>query len=411
MKQAKTFFTLFFSIVLLGVQPLHAMCMASMPMMEKECLCKMAERRRREEAEREGRRVVRERENKFINDLFISHTNLNEDVGGCKPLERVCRLKSIIALLRHGADPALCTRSPLIRSLFYYMHRKYRKPESLFLGTRKLKRKEEYVRRATKVFACFDWLLKAGANANQEMREMLPLQRIVYLDRNDYFSYINVNSFLKLLIWHGANPHKVETQMGRTVCNYAFSVGHFPAFSYIKQERQKYEAVCQLLESNQDKNSRLSLLPLEILNEIIRYVKQGPFELPAETRRAEVARPIPAVPEPRDVPVKDSKSSNSAGMIADESPQARQQRPVSSRRDEIEHSRSGSRLAKILQLTENDREWPAKWRYIFGAKVLVFTAASGISYWAYKKWQKHKKEREKRRQELWDQYHRRRIAY
>ncbi len=44
---------------------------------------------------------------------------------------------------------------------------------------------------------------------------------------------------------------------------------------------------------------------------------------------------------------------------------------------------------------------------VFSAGVLV----GGIGYWAYKKWKQRREEQKKRRQKLWDEYYRQRIAY
>ncbi len=260
-------FTVSLGVASACVSTVHAMSMsmAPMSMKPKEPLCTMAERKRK--GGRKERMALRERENNFINTLLTSHADLNNDTVHGRPLEMVHRLKTFEFLLQHGADPKLCRQSPLVRPLLYYTHR---------IGKNSLK---EQKRRAMKIFRCFHLLLRAGTNANQENLRILPLQRVVVLD-NDFDLPQQISSaLLRLLIWYGANPRIVEPRSGFSTYSCA---RYFPSYNYFKQERQKYEAVCQLLKGYKDKDWPLNLLPPEILNEIIRYVKLGSFVPPPE---------------------------------------------------------------------------------------------------------------------------------
>ena len=172
---------LFLGIVLASTPAVHAMSMAPMPMRTEEPLCRMAERKRTDEKVR--RKVLREYENKLIDDLLTSRTDLNTFIGsGGKPLEMVSRVKAIATLLQHGADPKQCQRSPLLHPLLYYIsHIDNKIAEDPYFSLdysiyQQEKMRRDSLRRAIKLFECFKLLLKAGANANQERQGRLPLQ-------------------------------------------------------------------------------------------------------------------------------------------------------------------------------------------------------------------------------------------
>ena len=254
--------------------------MAPMPMRPEEPLCTMAERKRTDE--KAQRRVLREYENKLINDLLVSRADLNTDIGpGGKPLEIVSRAKAITTLLQHGADPKQCQRSPLLHPLLYYISHIDNKEVPNFSLDYSIYQQEKMRRdslgRAIKLFECFKLLLRAGANANQERQRRLPLQTLLRLERDGYCSCINIDSLLKLLIWHGANPGNMEIGSGRNAYGYRMGFDSFYRLN-LRRERQKYEAVCQLLRGHKEENSPLSQLPLEVVHGIIGHVVRGDFK-------------------------------------------------------------------------------------------------------------------------------------
>lgn len=395
MKQAKIFSALFFSIFL-GTRSSHGMSMAPMPMMPKEPLCTMAERKRADE--RESRRALRDHENRLVNDLLVSHADLNADTGFGRPLELVMRFKAIATLLQHGADPKQCERSTLLQPLFYYMYRTDEDVPELFWERENYsaKKREEHIRRASKLWRCFDLLLRSGANANQEMEGKLVLQRIIFLDHHDYFTSINLDNFFKLLIWHGAHPGKLETQSGKSAYNYAAGVGSFYRLNYIKQERGKYEAVCQILKGHKEEDSPFSWLPLEMVHKIIGYIKQGPFEPPIE----KIVMP----------PKVETPSNMSANKAPKEEESKKGEHEQSEPLKEVQKANQEVSVTDVSQPSEHNRAWGARLRYGVGVKLVVAAAVTGLGWWAYTTWKKHKKEQEKRRQELWDEYYRRCMA-
>ncbi len=368
---------LFLGIVLASTPTVHAMSMAPMPMRPEEPLCRMAERKRTDEKVR--RKVLREYENKLIDDLLTSCADLNTFIGpGGKPLEIVSRAKAIATLLQHGADPMQCQRSPLLHSLLYYISHVDNKEVSDFSLDYSIyqqeKMRRDSLRRAIKLFECFKLLLRAGANANQERQGRLPLQTLLRLERDGYCSCINIDSLLKLLIWHGANPGNIERWSARNAYGYRMGINGLDRLN-MKQERQKYEAVCQLLKGNKEGNSPLSFLPKPILKKIINYIKYGPFVPPAEKKAIS------------------PKVEVAASASMDRAPS-----------EEV-------LIANVSQPSKPDCMWGTRWKHMIGKKLLVVTAASGLGWWAYKKWKQRREEQEKRRQELWNEYYRNRVVY
>lgn len=390
----RTFHILFFLIAFLGTQSLHAMSMAPMSMRPKEPLCAVAEKQRIDERAR--RRALREREKQLVDGLLASHADLNANTGFGRPLELVMRVKAIATLLQNGAAPAQCQRSTLLQSLFYYMYRTDEELPELFWKREKYyaKKREEHIRRATKLWECFELLLKAGADANQEMERKLILQRMIHLDHYDYFTYINLDNFFKLLIWHGADPEKVETQNGRSAYNYAAGVGSFHRLNYIKQERGKYEAVCQILRGHKEEGSPFSRLPLEMVYKIIGYVKRGSFEPPVEKR------------------VLPPKAETPTSMSTDRAPKEEESKKGEHEQPEpLKEIQKANREVLATDVSLPSQPNPvriSRWRHMIGKKLFLAAAVTGVGWWAYTRWKKHKKEQEKKRQELWDEYYRQR---
>lgn len=356
---ARGLVALFLGIVLVSTSTVHGMSMAPMPMKPKKPLCTVAEGKRADE--KAQRRALREYENKLIDDLLAFRTDLNTDIGpGGKPLEIVSRVKAIATLLQHGADPKQCQRSTLLRPLFYYVYRTDEAGPDFFRAQQR--QCEEHGRRAKKLFKCFDLLLRAGANTDQEMQGRLPLQALLWLERNDYCLHINIDTLLKKLIWHGANPGNMETGSGRNAYGYRMGLNSLHRLN-IKQERRKYEAVCQLLKGQKEDGSPFHLLPKPVLKQVIDYIKYGPFVPPAEKK---------VIPPKIEV-----AASVSTGMPP--------------------KSKEPKKAVPLRPTVSIFRCMPIR---VIMASVVV----SGIGCWLYKRWQRCRATRKKRQQALRDRY-------
>jgi hypothetical protein len=73
---------------------------------------------------------------------------------------------------------------------------------------------------------------------------------------------------------------------------------------------------------------------------------------------------------------------------------------------EVQKADQEALVTETSQPFESDRVWGVRWKHMIGMKLFVVAAASGIGWWAYKKWQKHKKEQEIKRQKLWEGHYR-----
>jgi len=339
-------------------------------MRPEEPLCAVAERRRANE--RAQRRALREYENQLIDDLLTSHADLNADVGsGGKPLEIVSRAKAIATLLQHGADPRQCQRSLLLHPLLYYISHvdnKIAEDPDFYLDYsvyQQEKMRRDGLGRAIKLFECFKLLLKAGANANQERQGRLPLQTLLFLERDGYCSCINIDRLLKLLIWHGANPGNAY--------GYRMGIDSFYRLN-IKRERQKYEAVCQILRGHKEENSPLSQLPLEIMHGIIGHLVRGDFRPPRIA----------------------------AASASDSLPDRASQKEQAPRVD-------GEKAASTTSVFQ--RSLSVRWKHLLRSRLVMGAASIGLGWWVYKQWQKHKKAKRKEVPELCDKYCRNRAVY
>ena len=282
----------------------------------------------------------------------------------------VSRLKSITKLLQHGADPKQCQSSTLLRSLFYYIQRTGSDEASdwyLLTPWQQEEIRRDYGR-LIKLSTCWKWLLRAGANANQEMQGRLPLHTVFFLDRNDYCKHINMHYVAKLLIWHGANPTRVETYSRRDAYGAMFGLNYFARMNNIRRERQKYEAVCQILRGHKEENSPLSQLPLETVHKIIGHVVRGDFKLPRIA----------------------------AASASDSLPERVSQEEEAPRVD-------GEKAASTTSVFQ--RSSSARWKHLLRSRLVMGAASIGLGWWVYKQWQKHKKAKRKDMPELCDRGH------
>jgi hypothetical protein len=114
------------------------------------------------------------------------------------PLEKAKRLSHITCLLQAGAEPKLCTQSPLIKPLSHYLER-YHKED----------KEQELMRKAV---TCLLALLKAGANPNQpyvfkegyRTIKVTPIKKILDLVAAGYVAESQAKDLLKPLILYGA---------------------------------------------------------------------------------------------------------------------------------------------------------------------------------------------------------------
>lgn len=366
---------LFLGIVLASTSTVHAMSMAPMSMRPEEPLCAVADRRLVDE--RAQRRALREYENQLIDDLLASRADLNADVGsGGKSLEIVSRAKAIATLLQHGADPRQCQQSSLLHPLLYYISHvdnKIAEDPDFYLDYsvyQQEKMRRDSLRRVMKLFECFKLLLRAGANANQERQGRLPLQTLLRLERDGYCSCINIDSLLKLLIWHGANPGNIERWSARDAYGYRMGLNSFDRLN-LRRERQKYEAVCQILMGHKEENSPLSQLPLETVREIIGHVVWGDFKLPRIA----------------------------AASASDSLPDRASQKEQAPRVEEI-HGEKAASTTSVFQ-----RFSSARWKHLLRSRLVMGAASIGLGWWIYKQWQKRKKAKRKEVPELCDRGH------
>ena len=190
------------------------------------------------------------------------------------------------------------------------------------------------------------------------------------------------SAFLHLLIWRGADPAKIELGSRKDAYRDARKANG-RLYNFMKQERQKYEAVGEILKEQENEYSYLNWLPLEILDKIIPYIKHGKFEPPVEKKiMPPKVEPIVNVPVPAEMPKEKEEQEKNVGEDS-ESPTKDQ-----CAGDLGTHIEEPETTMPIRSTSSIFRRIPIP---IIGVGV----AAMGVGYWAYKRWCKRKEETRK----------------
>lgn len=317
-----------------------------------------------------------------------------------RPLDVVCRLRSIQALLAAGANPALCKTAILLHVLNYYTDRQERSEEDFsdvlcFAGISAKQPIQDRERRIKKVIECFSLLLDAGADPNARYFIDSPLERIIIFDSRCYFSSSAVRKLLSLLIWHGVDPQGVNDMVYHGYLQHRLMVMPPPHYAFLKQDIMKYQAVNQLYVCHRDATSRIFLLPSEVLELIIAQVKLLWFEKPKE--------PV----------VANKELFHKPGERKQNEPEINNSKAISPLLPELAHQVSSVVIEQDVEREENDEQLRASRRCFLYNRFLFIGGAAviGVGYWIYSKWRSHKIKQAKERQRLSDEYPRNRIIY
>jgi hypothetical protein len=324
-------------------------------------------------------------------------------------LDRTDRASAIRLLLHYGADPKLCKKAPIYRLLFYYFIRpeiraNYQEDNDSYL----LRRRDDYWRRANKVFNCVQDLLKKGVDINEKLEGSHPVKELILWSRDSPLHFEIASDLLRKFIWRGAY-YKDEwsrslflSERSEALCNYAI------------EEREKYNATIGFLSCAKYEDSPVHALPEELRKIIGGLAKQG-FEF-NYLKEPEPETSIEEIPEAVQVDIVEASSVDNADVsavqasavaVSDYDTESDDEDGEESESDRPMHRRSWSQQSAEIAIAmhegaqkraaENNstlfsrRNLPQKITAVCCAAVV---AKIGHSYW--KRWCKLQKKQEKK---------------
>jgi len=342
------------------------------------------------------------------NDLIVDALELGADpnyTGEKKDkehlLDRTDRASAIYLLLKYGADLKQCKKPIIPRLFFYYFIRpEIKASPGEDQGSYFCRRRDNYCRRADKVFDCVQYFVKNGADINSKFEGMHSIEILIQMGKDSKLHFDIATYLLKKLIWRGAHI-KQES--------YFIEHSRYDLHKFTTNECEKYDATIGFLSCAKYQDSPVHALPEELRKIIGGLAKQG-FEF-NYLKEPEPETSIEEIPEAVQVDIVEAVSVDNADVSSDQasdvavSDDDTETDGEESESDRPMHRRSWSQQSAEIAMREGAQKRAAENNSALFSqrnlpqKIAVVCCAAlvtkiGHSYW--KRWRKSQKKTKKK---------------